>query len=259
METPVEYDASLARYYDACFTGVEGDVPFYTAYAKKTGPPVLELGCGSGRTLIPIAQAGLSVTGLDCAPAMLDLARQRIAALPTATRRRITLAHGDMADFDLPRRFKLAVIPYRAFQHLLTPQRQVQALLCIRDHLARRGRLVFNIYDPSAEWLRSRGPAGLRRDADFFDPLTGRRVATWYTRRYDPVEQIMAQEFIFEELDDAGQVVVKTYKTLTLRYTFRAEMQYLLELCGYTAEAVYGDFHGGPYTGAEQIWMARRE
>jgi len=255
----VEYDNSLGRFYDAFFTGVDGDVAFYTAYAKKSGSPVLELGCGSGRTVIPIAQAGLDITGLDIAPAMLDLARQRVAKLPAAVRKHITLAQGDMADFHLRRKFKLAIIPYRAFQHLLTPARQAQALMCIRDHLARRGCLVFNIYDPSAELIRSRGPVGLRRDTDFVDPQSGRRVVAWYTRRYDPVEQIMAQEFIFEELDADGQVVSKTYKPLTMRYTYRAEMQYLLELCGYTIEALYGDFEGGPYTGAEQVWVARRE
>jgi SAM-dependent methyltransferase len=253
-----EYDTAIGGFYDAYFTGVEGDTAFYVARARAAGSPVLELGCGSGRILIPTARAGLDVVGLDRSPAMLDLARERVAALPPAARRRIKLVEGDMADFALRRRFALITLPYRAFQHLLTPEDQVRALLCIRGHLRRGGRLAFNLYDPSAELARAGGSAGLRRDEDFIDPRTGRRVAAWYSRRYDPVAQLMRQEYVFDELDADGTVARRSYHPLTMRYTYRAEMQYLLELCGYTIESLSGDFEGGPYRGAEQVWVAAR-
>ena len=257
-EPRVEYDAVLSSFYEPYFTGVEGDVEFYVEQARAAGSPVLELGCGSGRTLIPTAQAGVDITGIDISAPMLALARQSVDALTPEVRRRIRLVQGDMRDFALRRRFKLATIPYRAFQHLLTPEDQVNALLCIRDHLTKRGRLVFNLYDPSREFAQGRVPAAMRRDDDFTHPVSGNRVVTWYQRRHDPVDQIMTQEFVFEELDAGGTVINRTYKTLTMRYTFRCEMQYLLELCGYTIEALYGDFHGGPYRGSEQVWVARK-
>lgn len=252
-----EYDAALSAFYEPYFTGVEGDVAFYVAQAQAAGSPVLELGCGSGRILIPTAQAGVSITGLDRSAPMLAQARQRVAALAPETRRRIRLIQGDMRDFAIRRRFKLVTIPYRAFQHLLTPADQAQALLCIRDHLTKRGRLVFNLYDPSREFALGRATRAMQRDDDFIHPATGNRVVTWYRRQHEPVEQIMVQEFLFEEVDAGGSVLNRVYKTLTLRYTFRCEMQYLLELCGYTIEALHGDFHGGPYRGAEQVWVAQ--
>ena len=65
--------------------------------------------------------------------------------------------------------------------------------------------------------------------------------------------------FIFEELEDGGRVVAKLYSPLTLRYVYRYEMRYLLELCGYKVEALYGDFQRGPFRyGGEQIWVARK-
>jgi hypothetical protein len=77
------------------------------------------------------------------------------------------------------------------------------------------------------------------------------------TRQYDPEQQRLDQYFIFEELDDDGRILAKTYSSLTLRYIYRYEMRYLLELCGYKVEALYGDFRRGPFRyGSEQIWVA---
>ncbi len=74
-----EYDHIDAAFYDYHSTGQEGDVEFYVAEAQAAGSTVLELGCGTGRISIPIAQAGVPVVGLDRAPAMLDIARAKVA------------------------------------------------------------------------------------------------------------------------------------------------------------------------------------
>jgi hypothetical protein len=105
------------------------------------------------------------------------------------------------------------------------------------------------------------GPLGaaMKRMNEFVHPDTGHRVLVWDTRQYDPLEQNINQYFIFEELDDSGKVISKTYSPLNLRYTYRYEMQYLLELCGYRIEALYGDFQRGPFRyNGEQIWIARK-
>jgi hypothetical protein len=154
------------------------------------------------------------------------------------------------------------MIPFRAFLHLLTPEDQRQALHCIREHLADDGRLVLNIFDPRLDIITAHfGPLGsaLKKQSEFVHPDTGHRVVVWDTLQYDPGRQILESYFIFEELDDDGRVISKTYTPLTLRYVYRYEMQYLLELCGYRVEALYGDFQRGPFRhGGEQIWVARR-
>src|SRR6266404_7491436 len=100
------------------------DKGFYLARARETKGPVLELGCGTGRILVPIAQAGVDITGLDGSPAMLDLCRVslRDAALSNE------VVPGDMRNFDLGRKFALITIPFRPFQHLLDPPDQVACL-----------------------------------------------------------------------------------------------------------------------------------
>ncbi len=257
-----EYDRADAAFYDYCATGLEGDVQFYIEEARKAGSPVLELGCGTGRILIPVAEAGISIVGLDRAPTMLSIASQKIARLNVETQRRIELVEGDMRDFSLGRRFKLATIPYRAFLHLLTSEDQRQALGCIREHLIDNGRLVFNFFDPRLDIIAAHfGSLGaaMKKDREFVHPDTGHRVILWDTRQYDPERQLIEEYFIFEELDHGGRLVSKTYSPLTLRYIYRYEMQYLLELCGYKIEALYGDFQRGPFRyGGEQIWVARK-
>jgi SAM-dependent methyltransferase len=254
-----QYDSLKAGLYDGYFTGVAGDVPFYVGEAALARGPVLELGCGTGRITLPMLEAGVRVTGVDSSPEMLALAQAKLATLDPGLRRRARLVQGDMRDVDLGRTFQLILIPYRTFMHLLTPTDQVQALLNIRAHLAANGRLIFNIYDPSPLMLHPDAASeGLQFDTQFTHPANGRRVMAWYSRRIDIAQQLIQQHMLFEELDDEGAVVAKHYSPLTLRYSHRYEMHYLLEMCGYEVHDLYGDFERVPYYGGEQIWVAKK-
>jgi SAM-dependent methyltransferase len=125
------------------------DVGFYVGLAKESDGPVLELGCGTGRILIPTARSGIEIVGLDASASMLDACRRRLATEPPELRGRVGLYHGEMRDFELARRFRLVTIPFRPFQHLLTVADQLACLAAIRRHLATDGRLVFDVFNPS--------------------------------------------------------------------------------------------------------------
>ena len=254
-----EYDAYKASIYDQYFTGVEGDVAFYSNEASRHAGRVLEIGCGTGRITIPLAQSGVSVTGLDNSPEMISVLKAKLIDLPAEVNNHIQIKQADMRTFDASHPFKQVLIPYRTFMHLLTPQDQIQALTNIHNHLAPKGRLLLNIYDPVAELAQmdTRQPA-LLYDTEFIRPSTGNRVLAWYYRRFDVIHQIISQQFIFEELDHEGTQVARHITPLTLRYTHRYEMHYLLELCGFRIDDLLGDFSGAPYSGSEQIWIARR-
>lgn len=256
------YRQQTAELYDTISTGLEGDVQFYLEEAERSGSPVLELGCGTGRILIPIAEAGIEVVGLDAAPSMLAVARQKVAALPRETQACIQLIEGDMKRFDLEQRFSLILIPFRAFLHLLRVEDQKQALACIHAHLIEGGRLVFNVFDPRLEIIAAyAGPMGaaLTRMKEFVHPQTGHRMIVWCTRRYSCEEQIVTEDRLIEELDVSGQSLSRRYATLTLRWVYRYEMEHLLSRCGFEAEALYGNFSRGAFQhGHEQVWVARR-
>ena len=256
-----QYSGALARYYDQYFVGLAGEQDFYVQQALECDGAVLELGCGTGRILIPTANAGVEICGLECAPQMLAQLEQRKATLSATLARRIELIQADMRDFSLDRKFQLITIPYRTFQHVLDPADQEKVLHCVYEHLVDGGRLAFNIVDPQrlmgSYWQGN--ASALCHDTDFLDEASGHRVVVWYNRRFDPELQLMEQELIFEAVEKEGKVIERYHGLLTFRYTFQFEMQYLLELCGFKTEALYGDFFGGNFNGSgEQIWLVSK-
>ncbi|MGE4093342.1 MAG: class I SAM-dependent methyltransferase, partial [Candidatus Binatia bacterium] len=86
-----EYDHIGALFYDHYSLGLEGDVQFYVDEARHAGSEVLEIGCGTGRILLPIAQAGVPIVGLDRAPEMFAILRRKLAKCNPETQTRVTL------------------------------------------------------------------------------------------------------------------------------------------------------------------------
>ncbi|MEW6751751.1 MAG: class I SAM-dependent methyltransferase [Candidatus Latescibacterota bacterium] len=252
-------EAYPSRFYDRYFVGVEGDVDFYVAAACQAGSPVLELGCGTGRVLLPLARAGLQVVGLDTSQALLEAAQGHLDGCPPELQARVRLVEGDMRSFRLGQRFRLVLAAYRTFQHLLTPADQEESLACIRRHLVRGGRLILDLFDPLGLIAREGLQTPICRDTDFVDPATGHQVLVYYTRTTDPQAQVLEQEVTFEEVEPAGRAVGRTHARLRLRYASRFEVEYLLARCGFEVEALYGDFGRSPYPGyGEQVWVLRR-
>lgn len=256
-----EYTGDRALFYDHVATGVEGDVAFYVAEAVASGSPVLELGCGTGRILIPVAQAGLDVVGLDASADMLAIARGKLAARSADVQHRARLVHGDMRDFELGQRFSLVTIPYRAFLHNLSVDDQLRTLARVRRHLGEDGRLILNVFDPTVRLLAAghwSPPADRQRE--FRHPRTGNRVTIREDFRYDLERQLVDGAFVYDELDAGGHLVATTHAPLTLRYVFRYEMEHLLARAGFRVDALFGDFRRGPFQASrEQIWVARLE
>jgi SAM-dependent methyltransferase len=148
-------DKRVAEAYDRALEGprqpdTTDDVPFYVDLARAAaarGERVLELGCGTGRVTLPIADAGAEVVGLDSSAAMLAIARRkRDDGNPR-------WVEADMRDFDLAERFGLVMIPFRSFLHLLTPADQRACLARVREHLLPGGRFALNFFNPDPRLL----------------------------------------------------------------------------------------------------------
>ena len=85
----------------------------------------------------------------------------------------------------------------------------------------------------------------------------GQTIRVRYRRGYDLAAQVLQQEFFYETLGEDGQVSATERGQLTLRYTYRYEMEWLLATCGFRVVSLAGDFDGGPYPGyGEQVWVA---
>ena len=231
-----EYEGVLARNYDALY-GVmrdpSGDAAFYRALAQESGGPVLELGCGTGRVLLPIAALGIACVGVDASPSMLAASRRK-SPPPN-----LELVEGRMETFDLGgRRFRLVTCPFRAFQHLLTVDAQLAVLANVRRHLAPGGAFAFDVFDPKLAWLAA--PAESERlDATFtIDGVETRRFARVTN---DQATQIMTVTFRFEPAQTDGNTIVR------LRWFYRYEIEHLLARAGFTDLTVYGGYDRRPW------------
>ena len=245
------YDELFAE--DRVGFAAAGDVAFYLAEAERTGGPILDVACGTGRVAWPLAAAGFEVEGIDRSEAMLRRAR---AKLTDGTSPRFTLA--DMRDFSLGREFSLAVVPFRGFQALLDPADQRAALGAIHSHLRLDGVLIVDVFDPRLDLLvDSNEPRPVGRVTH---PDRGSVVeVTVVARDVDYFRQVLAEVWRFTEISPGGDVVWEDLSQLELRWSFRPEMAHLFELCGFRVVDEFSDFDGSPPAyGGEQIWVVQR-
>jgi len=238
------------------------DVDFYVEEARSAGGRVLELGCGTGRILIPTARAGVEVVGLDSSPSMLAICRERLSAEPPEVRHRVELVRGDMRSFELGGRFALVTVPFRAFQHLLSVEDQLDCLAAIHRHLVDGGRVIVDVFNPSLERLASRDLGKeLDEEPEFVTP-DGRRVVRRHKiTAHDRSEQINSVELIYDVTHPDGREE-RLVHGFGMRYLFRYELEHLLARSGFSQEHVYAGYDRAPFGArypSELVITARRE
>jgi SAM-dependent methyltransferase len=256
-----EYDFIADLYDHVGLYRDRPDIHFFVEAATTAGSPVLEVGCGTGRVLIPTARAGVAIVGLDVSSHMLAECRKRLLDEPESVQRRARLVEADMREFDLGSRFTLATIPFRPFQHLLTVEDQLSCLACIHRHLVDEGTLILDVFNPSLDLLVNR-PIGVEQqeEPEFLTP-DGRRVTrTHKAIGYDRFTQVSDFELIYYVTHPDGRTE-RLVHAFPLRYFFRFEVEHLLVRANFVVEHVYADYeksaYGSKYPG-ELLFVARR-
>lgn len=251
-DDPARWDAFHAERVD--------DVDFYVDEARRSGGPVLEAGCGTGRVALAVAAAGIDVTGFDADPARVARAEAKRRADPAGPRARFLVA--DMRAHAFRRSFARVFVPFRGLQSLVSTDDHLAALGAARAALAPGGRLVFDVHDPDPALLADAadGPTPLEPTGREVVDGSGARVVERFTRRYDPATQVIEQTFVYERTDPGGRVLAHAYEPLAIRVLFRFEIEHLLARAGYEIEALHGGWRREPYDGAgeDMVWIARR-
>lgn len=248
----------FAHWYDLD-QGVFGDdIPMYLGLAGRTGSPILELGCGTGRLVLALAQAGHRVTGVEREPAMLALAEAKVRAAGRAVARRVTLVAGDFQSLDLPTRFRLAVLAVNTWMDLPGPAEQAQVLARAGRHLEPGGLLVLDLFHPHPDALAPAAGA-LVLEKVLSDPETDTQALKFVVRQVDHAQQVLTAHFIYDEMDAAGRLT-RTAAAFSLRYLHRPEAEQMVQAAGLAVEGVYGSYELDPYTddAERMILVARR-
>ena len=233
---------TFARYYDADMGSFDEDLPLYRELARREGGPVLDPMCGTGRVLVSLAQTGSACSGVDIAPAMVELVEHKIRQHKLEGRLRV--ATGDVRSLELDERFGLVLVPLNSFMHLETVADQLAALRSIRRHLRPDGLLVLDLFNPDPRELTA-DQGVLVREHSF--ELAGTTVDKWILRRSDWAAQRQEVEFVYDCVD-AGGVLRRRSLPFVMRWLYRFEAEHLLARAGFEVEAEYGDYELGPFT-----------
>ena len=252
QQKPANPFDQLARYYDWEHADYDIDVPLYLDFARRTGGPILELACGSGRLMAPLLELGEEVVGIDSSAPMLERARQVLStAGGNAMLRRATLQQADVRNFRLKRRFHLAIYGLDSFGLLAGIDDQLAALRSIREHLEPGGLLILDVSNGNGRGAEPTDELVLQYDG--FDPESGLPLSKWTARSTDHGEQIDHYTYFYDRVGEDG-LVRRSVVRLDLRYFGRYELELLLQQAGLEPEMFYGSYDLAPYAaGSERL------
>ncbi len=250
FDDPLLYDWEYRRRRD--------DVRFYRTLAGERGGPVLDLGCGTGRLMLPLLRDGHVVVGVDRARPMLTRAAARVARLRAELRRRALLVRGDLRALPFAERsFSFAVAAFHTIQHCESDRELLQFFRGAAAALLPGGWLAFDTFAPTRRFVERRGPSAPTR---FRDPRSGR--ATIYTESHVLDGRVLAMTFRYQPVTGG----TKRARTVSLRHRLLQprEIEALLARAGLRLIASWGSFDGVPLDpdderGEQHIYLARIE
>jgi SAM-dependent methyltransferase len=210
--------------------------------------------------MLPVAEAGVRVTGIDESPHMLDLARKKLDKADPELQARVRLEQADIRSFELDRKFsfeldrkfKLIYIPFNTFGLLLTIEDQLATLATVKKHLAAGGVFAFDVFVPDVE--RMRGPEltrwQLEMDESFSD---GSRVQRDNIREIDTRRQILSVTWRNKVYQD--RILQQEFVSdLKLSYFFPRELENLLARAGYRMVHYWGSYQREDFWKMKEPW-----
>jgi len=225
-------------------------VPFWQALARQTDGPILELGSGTGRVTLPVAQVARTLLiGVDRSESMLAYARRRLARARRA--RAVALVRGDIRalPFRWSAGFQLVMAPYGIVQSLIREADLTAALRSVAAVLAPGGLLGIDLVPDLPLWSEYHKRVRLRGLG---------RAGRSHVTLVESVRQDRRRGLtIFDEvfIERRGGIRVRHDFSLTFRTLSIAETRRRLARVGLRVEAVLGDYHGRPWDRRADVWL----
>ncbi len=232
------YPEALARHYDLDYVdGRAADVTFYTSLARAATGRVLEVGCGTGRIVLPMARSGIEVVGVDPSPLMREQVAAKLEREPRDIAARVTVLDGTFEHIPDDGPFAFVCSVFRAIMHLTSAERLRAGLAEMARVLEPGGTLVFDAfaYDPELgqRFAEPHNDVGYEHD--------GERVERWASSTYDPETQLLHATFEWRRGERVEGPV-----TFPLRCTTAHEVTDLAEQAGLVVDAIWSDVDGTP-------------
>ena len=227
-DQPALYDSLLP---------VGAHLPYYVGLARQHSGGVLELACGTGQLVVPIATAGVPTVGLDLSAAMLTAARE----LATRANAAIEFVRGDMRQFNLGRRFPFIFIARNSLLHLTATEDILATFAAVRRHLAPGGTFAFDVFTP-APGIHAR-PPGQRFPVMEVTTEAFGKLSVESTHDYDPVTQVDRGTWYISGADRRDAWVVP----VVVRSIFPQELPLLVSAGGFELIDRFGSLSRTPF------------
>lgn len=240
------------------------EVAYFQAFIARDGQPALDVGCGTGRLLLPYLRAGLDVDGCDVSADMIALCREKAERAGLSPNLYVQPMH----ELQLPRTYETIYV-CGAFGLGSTREHDLEALRRFRDHLRPTGTLLLDIQVPYSSasqwkyWLKSEratlpteySPDGPQRGSDGADYAMRSRIV-----ELDPLNQHVTLETHAEMWRD-GLLESEEDHRLTICLYFRNELLLMLERTGFTDVVVHGEHREAAPTSDDDflVFVARRK
>lgn len=240
------------EFYDLLHAGYRDDLAFYRGLADDHGGPVLELGAGSGRVTLALAQAGHAVLAVEPSPAMRARGAARLAAAGCGER--VTWIDADMRALDLDATVPLAIAPFHALMHLPTLDDQDAALRAVNRHLGPGGAFATDVFVPRFGAAGTAGAAGAAGapGAVRAERLGDGDLFVWQTD--DAANQVVVTEHRWDRVADDGGLL-RRRASLRQRYFHRFELERALRAAGFARVRTFGGFGRAPVTQTATSWV----
>lgn len=230
--------ANIVQLYDLEHEAYTDDIDLLVQLAAVGEGPILELGCGTGRVMFPLAEAGNKVVGIDMSAPMLAVARERAAHLAGHD---LTFIQGDMADLDTVSSgpFGMIIASLNSIMHLTTQDLQRQMIESAWRSLAPGGRLVIDTLNPSNAQLNHL--LNTTHLEGSWITEGGVSIDKWGHRRPGDEPQTIDTLIWYDQLNaDGSNRRVRT--RFDLRYLHQSELALLLEIGGFRHVDWYGSY-----------------
>ncbi len=243
------YD-KIAHYYDLTHADLTEDIDYILELVGETAvsaqvSSILELGCGSGRLLLPLAKAGHHVTGIDTSPVMLSRARERLNREPATIQQRVILHQADMTQFTTEAAYDWIIVPYNTFMHL-SPQQMSLALKKMGQSLAENGRLLIDLINPVAV-ANTPNDRMLTLENTFVDPENGHTVVQQSSSFVDEANQILHITWLYDATPPEGGAIHRTVAQAQYHYLYPHQLELLLQEAGLHLLALSGSHQNSPF------------
>lgn len=229
----------LAQIYDAHHQLHLEDLSFWLELAQQAAGPILELGCGTGRILLPFLEVGLDVTGLDRDENMLAVLREKSKSIGQSP----CILQADMAAFHLQQRFALIILPCNTLSTLEDATR-LNMFDRVSEHLTPGG--IFATSLPNPNLLASLPThAELEYEESFPHPTDGSTVQVSNAWDHD------TETFrLYWQYDIAAPSGKPEQLIATSTHQLIPAIQYFSEIehAGLRIVNTYGDFNHRPFT-----------